>query len=81
MKKWVNNEPLVDLCPENCIVTDTCPILYLDLQTCTKEDLDFASSYTITPSQNTYVNGLVIWFDNFFSFGSSKVILTTSIIP
>jgi len=45
-KQWAKMEPLVDIAPVKGVITDDCPVLDIDLQTCTVADLDFASEYT-----------------------------------
>jgi type I protein arginine methyltransferase len=70
-------DPFVEICPRNILCTDECPVLDIDLQTIKKEDLDFASQYSLRISQDGYINGLVVWFDTYFSFGSRPITLTT----
>lgn len=71
-------EPFVEVTPKHKIVTTDSVVFDVDLQTCTVKDLDFSSKYKIAALDDTYVNGLVAWFDCFFSFGKQRVKLTTS---
>lgn len=71
-------EPYVEVTQRNKVVTDDCPVFDIDLQTCTKEDLDFSSKYEVKAVEKCYVNMLCAWFDVFFSFGDRRVKLTTS---
>src|SRR3990167_1339322 len=77
IKKWIEVEPLVEVCPPNVIATESCAILDLNLQTCEPKDLDFENKYKIQASKDTYVNGLVVWFDTIFSHGERPIKLTT----
>ena len=40
-------EPVVDVVDSKAVVTDSVPILHLDILTCTKEDLQFNSSFKL----------------------------------
>ena len=77
-KKWVELEPLVEVCPKDILCTDECAVFRVDLMTCTVKDLDFANSYTLTAQRDTYLNGLVMWFDTLFTFGQRTIKLTTN---
>lgn len=77
IKKWIEVEPLVEVCPTNVIATESCAILDLNLQTCEPKDLDFANKYRIQATKDTYVNGLVVWFDTIFTHGEHPIKLTT----
>jgi hypothetical protein len=77
-KKWISLDPFVETCPKNILCTDECTILDIDLGKIKKEDLDFASQYTLKINKDGYINGLVIWFDTYFSFGKRPIKLTTS---
>lgn len=78
MKHMQRLEPYVEVTAKSKIVTTECPVFDVDLQTCKIADLDFSSKYKIAALDDTYVNGLVAWFDVFFSFGERRVKLTTS---
>lgn len=45
MTPTVMREPLVDSVNGEAIMSDSCKILDLDLVTCKKEDVEFASEY------------------------------------
>lgn len=77
-KKWIELEPLVEVCPKNIMVTEDCAVLDINLMTVTLEQLDFASEYSLTAKLDTYVNGIVMWFDVIFSFGKTPIKLTTN---
>jgi len=71
-------EPIVDIVEESAIVTSSCPILTLDLNTCTIKDLTFKGSFEISAEKNDYVHALVAYFDVEFSAGHTPVGFSTS---
>jgi protein arginine N-methyltransferase 1 len=60
-------EPVVDVVDAKAIVTDTVPILHLDILTCTKEDLDFSCKFKLQAQRNDYIHGLVSYFECAFT--------------
>lgn len=60
-------EPVVDVIDSKAIVTDSVPILEIDILTCTKEDLSFQSNFSLTAQRNDYVHGLVGFFECAFT--------------
>lgn len=71
-------EPIVEIANNKKIITTSCPILDINLQTVKVEELNFANQYKIKAEKGGFVNNIVIWFDTFFSHGKQKVRLTTS---
>ena len=78
IKKWSSFEPLVDVVNRRQIISNSCPILDINLETVTAKELDFASKYQIEIKHNDKLSGLVAWFDVYFSHGSEAVRLSTS---
>ena len=78
MKEMQKLEPYVEVVDKSGIMSDDCPILDIDLQTCTLEDLEFSNRYKIKINEKCYINSICGWFDVFFSFGETRVRLTTS---
>lgn len=60
-------EPVVDVVDVKALVTDSVPILHLDILTCTKEDLEFTSPFTLRAQRNDYIHGLVSYFECAFT--------------
>ena len=60
-------EPVVDVIEANNVVSNTSPILQIDILTCTKDDLDFSSKFRLTANRNDYVHGLVVYFECAFT--------------
>jgi type I protein arginine methyltransferase len=60
-------EPVVDVVDAKAIVTDSVPILHLDILTCTKEDLEFTSKFKLRAQRNDYIHGLVAYFECAFT--------------
>ena len=62
----------------NAIISDTYKILDLDLVRMKKEDVNFATSYTLKMNQNSQASAIVAWFDCIFEDLNKKVTLSTS---
>jgi protein arginine N-methyltransferase 1 len=77
IKPSVLSEPLIDVCDREALNSSHCKIFEVDLYTCTKEDLDFSSSYELTFFRNDTVHGLISWFDIYFDKLPNKVKFTT----
>lgn len=60
-------EPVVDVIDAQALVTDSVPILHLDILTCTKEDLQFQSKFRLRASRNDFIHGLVAYFECAFT--------------
>lgn len=67
IKDLAIKEPVVDVVDAKAIVTDSVPILRLDILTCTKEDLEFTSKFRINAQRNDYIHGLVAYFECAFT--------------
>jgi len=78
IKKWAMLEPLVDVVDRGLVNTDSCPILDINLKTCTVKDLDFTADYKLKFRRNDKVHALTAWFDTYFSFSNPPVRLSTS---
>ncbi|CRH03892.1 protein arginine N-methyltransferase 1, putative [Plasmodium relictum] len=73
----LKEEVVIDYVDKNFVVTDTCRILTLDLNTCTKEELSFVSPFKLKMIRKDYIHALVIWFDVCFSACHTEVSFTT----
>jgi protein arginine N-methyltransferase 1 len=60
-------EPVVDIVDAKNIVTDSKPILSLDILTCKKEDLQFTAKFKLQAQRNDYIHGLVTYFECAFT--------------
>ena len=60
------------------IVSDYCCFMDMDLQTITKDKMDFSSSYKINMKESIKVSGVISWFDCYFTHGKKQVLLSTS---
>lgn len=74
----VMKEPLVDTVNSECVMSEPCKVLDLDLVNCSKEDVNFASEYSLKMLYNDRVHGLIAWFDTPFSQLTRPVNLSTS---
>jgi protein arginine N-methyltransferase 1 len=67
IKKIALKEPVVDVVDAKAIVTNSVPILSLDILTCTKQDLEFDSVFKLKVERNDYIHGLVAYFECAFT--------------
>lgn len=67
LKEIAIKEPVVDVIDAKALVTDSVPILHLDILTCTKEDLEFKSKFSLQAQRNDYIHGLVAYFECAFT--------------
>lgn len=61
----VMSEPLVDIVDGRSVVTDGCPILTVDIQTVKKEDLAFASPFSVKAYRDDNIHAF--WFGSISS--------------
>lgn len=71
-------EPVVDIVDSKSVVTDAVQILYLDILTCTKEDLEFSSAFELTAKRSDYIHGLVAYFECAFTQVHKPIGFSTS---
>ena len=71
-------EPVVDVIAGQQVVSDTKPILQLDLLTCSKDDLSFHSSFQVTTLRDDFVHGLVVYFECAFTQIDKPIGFSTS---
>lgn len=60
-KKCAMMEPLVEVAPEQGIVTDDSKLIDFDLNTVTAEELSFEAPFSLTPLESTELSGFVVW--------------------
>jgi len=60
-------EPVVDVVDPKLVVTNSVPILNIDLQKCTEEDLSFASAFRLRAQRRDHVHGFVAYFECAFT--------------
>merc|ERR1712012_896688 len=59
IKKVALQEPLVDVVDRNQVVTNSCQLKGIDIQTCTKDDIPFESPFNLQIKRNDYAQALV----------------------
>ena len=69
-------EPLVDTVDNNSLVTAPCKFFEFDINTVTKEELSFHSSFELEALDNDLCHAYIVWFDCDFP-GDEKVTLPT----
>jgi type I protein arginine methyltransferase len=67
IKKVAQTEPVVDCIDAKQLVTDSVPILHLDLLTCSVSDLDFRAPFRLQAQRNDYIHALVAYFECAFT--------------
>lgn len=67
LKHTALTEPLVDTVEVKTVVTDSCPVITLDLYTVTTKDLAFSLPYSLQIKRTDFVHALIAWFDIEFS--------------
>jgi len=63
IKEMAYAEPLVDTVEPAQIVTNSCPIMTVDIFTITKEELAWSRPFTLTVMRNDHIHALVAYFD------------------
>lgn len=67
MKDIVLTEALVDTVEENSVMTNSCKLIDIDLNTVKKEDLDFHAPFTLLAHRQDFCYGFTVYFDIVFS--------------
>ena len=67
IKEIAIKEPVVDMVDSKALLTDSVPVLTLDILTCTKDDLDFKNPFRLKTQRNDYIHGLVAYFECAFT--------------
>jgi protein arginine N-methyltransferase 1 len=70
-------EPLVDVCEEGQVISDSAPLLEIDLYTVKKEDLDFSAPFRLRFERDDYCHALVAYFNVEFSKTHTKIRFST----
>lgn len=78
IKNIAITEPLVDVVEGKAVVSNTVPILSLDLLTCTKEDCDFESDFRLTVNRDDFCHAFVAYFDCAFTQVHKPIAFSTS---
>lgn len=78
IKDWAIQEPSVQTCEEEDIISSTYKLITLDLHKVEVEDLTFSSNFSIEISEFTLFTGFVVWFSVFFKGDQKLVPLDTS---
>jgi len=78
IRKVALTEPLVDTVDCNQVVTNSCLIKDIDIQTCTKEDIPFTSPFHLQIKRNDYMQALVTYFNIEFTKCHKRVGFSTS---
>ena len=64
--------------PKTQVVTNSCLIKEIDIQTCTKEDIPFTSPFHLQIKRNDYMQALVTYFNIEFTKCHKRVGFSTA---
>merc|ERR1711993_199019 len=78
IKKVALQEPLVDVVDRNQVVTNSCLLKEIDIQTCTKDDIPFESPFNLQIKRNDYAQALVTFFNIEFTKCHKRVGFSTA---
>merc|ERR1712226_1434243 len=78
MKRTSMREPVVAHVNSQAVVTTSCLIKEVDIQTCRKEELIFCSPFYLEITKKDYVQALVTYFDVAFTHCHQKTKFSTS---
>jgi len=78
IKKVALTEPIVDVVDRNQIVTSSCLVREIDIQTIKKEDIPFEAPFQLEVRRNDYIQALVSYFNIEFSHCHKRVGFSTS---
>ena len=71
-------EPVVDVMDPKAIVTNSVPILSLDILTCKKEDLSFESDFELEVQRNDFLHAFVVYFECAFTQAHKPIGFSTA---
>eukprot|EP00918_Siedleckia_nematoides_P055867 GHVU01121892.1.p1 GENE.GHVU01121892.1~~GHVU01121892.1.p1 ORF type:complete len:368 (+),score=78.43 GHVU01121892.1:117-1220(+) len=77
VKRCVMEEPIIDVVDSGAVATSACTVLELDLNTCKKEDLDFASNFSLEMRRNDFLHAFIAWFDVRFNACHKPICFST----
>ena len=78
IKELAYLEPLVDTVESEAVVTNQTKILEVNIETVTKEELDFLGEFKINARRSDYVHAFVAYFDCTFSKCHKPITFSTS---
>merc|ERR1712110_694978 len=78
IKKVALQEPLVDVVDRNQVVSNSCLLKEIDIQTCTKDDIPFESPFNLQIKRNDYAQALVTFFNIEFTKCHKRVGFSTA---
>lgn len=67
LKEVALKEPVVDIVDPKLVVTNSVPILNIDLQTCTEDDLSFTSPFRLHAQRRDHIHSFVAYFECAFT--------------
>jgi len=77
IKRKAIEEPLVDTVDQNQVITGTCPLLTIDINTVKNEDLSFKVPFRLVAARDDFCHAFVAAFDIEFSKTHKKIFFST----
>ena len=71
-------EPLVDVVDSKAVISNSKPILAIDISTCTTDDLSFTSEFSLQFTRNDFCHAFVAYFECAFTKIHKPIIFSTS---
>jgi len=78
IRKVALTEPIVDVVDRNQVVTNSCLIKEIDIQTMKKEDIPFEAPFHLQIKRNDYIQALVTFFNIEFTHCHKRVGFSTA---
>jgi len=77
MRAPILEEASVEIVPHASVISDPALVLDLDLNTCTVEDTQFNTPFTLTITRDCNLTAIVGYFDTYFNLPNSQVMFST----
>ncbi|ELR21103.1 arginine nmethyltransferase, putative [Acanthamoeba castellanii str. Neff] len=77
IKKIAMQEPLVDIVDGGCVITDSYPVLTLDVMKMQPTDTTFTSNFRLNARRSDAIHAFVAYFDIHFTLGDAPVSFST----
>lgn len=77
MRAPILEEASVEIVPSACMISEPALVLDLDLNTCTVEDTQFNTPFTLNITRDCNLTAIVGYFDTYFNLPTSQVMFST----
>jgi len=77
MRAPILEEASVEIVPSACMISEPALVLDLDLNTCTVEDTQFNTPFTLNITRDCNLTAIVGYFDTYFNLPTNQVMFST----